>query len=119
MARCYTVWTDDEGNEYLLVGDEMLWFGTTLENLLINPNQIHYYGISINDKPFNSNELGIDVEELSILFDTTGMVVHFDSCVPTEWATTHFHVILITEDSWDPTTVDMIAVKRSQEDAEM
>ena len=30
VARCCTVWTDDEGKEYLLVGDEMLWFGTAL-----------------------------------------------------------------------------------------
>ena len=24
VARCYTVWMDDEGKDYLLVGDEML-----------------------------------------------------------------------------------------------
>ena len=54
MARCCTVCTDDEGKEYLLFGDEMLWFGTALENSLINPNQIFAYGLSINDNPFNS-----------------------------------------------------------------
>ena len=31
VARCCTLWTDDEGKEYLLVGDEMLWFRTALE----------------------------------------------------------------------------------------
>ena len=60
VARCCTEWIDDEGKEYLLVGDEMLWFGTTLENSLINPNNIRSYGLSINDDPFNANELGID-----------------------------------------------------------
>ena len=87
----------------------MLWFGTALKNSLINPNQIRAYGLSINDDPFNANELGIDAEELFILFNTTGTVVHFESNVPMEWETTHFPVILITADSWDPRTVDMSA----------
>ena len=58
VARCFTVCTDNEGKEYLLVGGEMLWFGSALENSLINTDQIHAYGISINDDPFNANELG-------------------------------------------------------------
>ena len=119
VSRCCTVWTDDEGKESLFVGAKILWFGTALENSLINPNQIRAYGLSINDKPFNANELGINAEELFITFDTIGMVVHFESRVPTEWETTHFPVILITSDSWDPTTFDMSSGKKSQEDAEM
>ena len=30
IAQCCTVWTSDDGKEYLLVGNEMLWFGNTL-----------------------------------------------------------------------------------------
>ena len=86
---------------------------------MINPNQIRAYGLSINDNPFNANELVIDMEEFFIPFDTTGTVVHFESRVPTEWETTHLPVILITADSWDTTRVDMSARKRSQEDAKM
>ena len=52
VARCCTVWTDGKGKEYLLLGDEMLWFGTALENSLINLNQIRAYGLSINDDPY-------------------------------------------------------------------
>ena len=63
----------------------MLWFGTELKPLLINLNQIRAYGLSINNEPFNANELGTDREELFVSFDTTGTVVHFKSCVPTEW----------------------------------
>ena len=62
IARFCTVWKDDEGKEYLLVGDEMLWFVTALENSLINPNHIRDCGILFNDDPFNTNELGIDAE---------------------------------------------------------
>ena len=87
----------------------MLWFVRSLEHSLINPNQIRAYGLSINDNPFNANKIGIDAEELFILFDTTGTVVNFGSRLPMEWETTHFPVILITADSWDPRTVDMSA----------
>ena len=119
MAGCCTVWTYDEGKEYLLVGDKMLWFGTALENSLSNLNHIRAYGLSINDDPFNENEIGIDAEALFIPFDTTGTVVHFESRVPTEWETTHLPVILITADSWYPITVDMSAGKQIREYAEM
>ena len=85
---------------------------------MINPNKIRAYGLSINDYPFNANELGIDTEELFILFDATGTVLHFNSRVPMEWETIHLHIILITEDSCDTTTVYMSGDKRSQEDAE-
>ena len=42
VPRSCTVWTSlDTGQEYLLVGDQMLWFGTQLDHSLINPNQIY------------------------------------------------------------------------------
>ena len=66
---------------------------------MINPNQIRAYVLSINNDPFNANELGIESEELFILFDITGMVVHFESSVLTKWETTHLPVILIMADS--------------------
>ena len=82
-----------------------------MENSLINPNQICVYGLSINGDPFNANGSGIAAKDFFIPFDTTGTVVHFESRVPTEWKTTHFPVILLTSDSWYPTTVDMSAGK--------
>jgi hypothetical protein len=46
VARCCTAWMDqtDSSMEYLLVlGDQMLWFGTQLHNSLLNPNQMRAY----------------------------------------------------------------------------
>jgi hypothetical protein len=55
VARCCTVWTDlTTSQEYLLVGDQMLFFGTLLPNSLINPNQLRAYGLEVNDDPFDS-----------------------------------------------------------------
>jgi hypothetical protein len=48
VAQCCTVWTDQHNSmEYLLVRDQMLWFGTLLPNSLINPNQLHAYGLML------------------------------------------------------------------------
>ena len=83
--------------EYLLVGNQMLWFGTLSLNSLINPNQIGAYGLTINDDPFNTTRFfGIDTDQTVISFDTTGTVVHFESRVLTEWEKTHLPIILIT-----------------------
>jgi hypothetical protein len=58
VARCCMVWTNqDDSVEYLLVGDQMLWFGTQLPHSLINPNQLRAYGIDVNDGFFGNRNL--------------------------------------------------------------
>jgi Reverse transcriptase (RNA-dependent DNA polymerase) len=120
VARCCTVWTNQEdGNEHLLVGDQMLWFGTSLPNSLINPNQLRAYGHDINDDPFNSTrDFGIDTDNVFIPFDTTGTVVHFESRVPTEWEKTHLPVILLTGEQWNPME-EVLRPWESRENKEM
>jgi hypothetical protein len=97
VARWCTVWTDQtDSMEYLLVGDQMLWFGTLLPNSLINPNQLWAYGLPFNDDPFDTHRFfGINSDHTVIPFDTTGTVVHFKSRVPTEWEKTHLPIILL------------------------
>jgi Reverse transcriptase (RNA-dependent DNA polymerase) len=105
LGRCGTVWTDPKTTqEYLLVGDQMLWFGTLLANSLLNPNQIRAYGIDVYDDPFDSTAgFGIASEVVFIPFHTTGTIIHFESRVPTEWEKNHLPVILLTSDTWNPT----------------
>jgi hypothetical protein len=120
VARCCTVWTSqDSGREYLLVGDQMLWFGTQMDHSLINPNQIREYGTPVYDDPFNASEFGIDAHEAFIPFDTTGTIVHFESRVPTDWERDHLPVILLTGERWDPVEVQLGPNGRSREQAEM
>jgi hypothetical protein len=92
--------------EYLLVGYQMLWFGTLLPNPpLLNPNQMRAYGIRVHDDPFETNRtFGIDSDQAFIPFDTTGTVVHFESSlVPTEWETMHLPTLLLsTSEDWNP-----------------
>jgi hypothetical protein len=59
VARCGTVSTSpNTGIEYLLVGDQMLWFRSQMDHSLINPNQIHEYGILVYDTPFSQSQFG-------------------------------------------------------------
>ena len=121
VARCCTVWTDQtDSMEYLLVGDQMLWFGTLLPNSLINPNQIRAYGLPVNDDPFDSTRsFGIDTDHGIIPFDTTGTVVYFETRVPNEWEKTHLPIILLTSDEWNPNLEVLRPGSPSRESMEM
>jgi hypothetical protein len=98
IARCCTVWTNQEDSvEYLLVGNQMLWFGTQLPHYFINPNQPRAYGIDVDDDPFDSTRhFGIKSEQALISFDTKGTIVHFEPRTPTEWEKTHLPVIYLS-----------------------
>jgi hypothetical protein len=121
VARCCTVWTKQEHSvEYLLVGNQMLWFGTLLPHFLINPNQLRAYGINVNDDPFDSTHyFGIGSKQALIPFDTTRTIVHFESRTPTEWEKTHLPVIIITSDVWNPTEEVLRPERQSRESIKM
>ena len=108
VGRCCTVWTcNDTGREILLVTDQMLWFGSQMEHSLINLNQICEYCLPVFDIPFDTDGYGIDGDDIFIPFDTTGMVVYFESCVLTEWEEKHLPILLLTGDTWDPTDIQL------------
>ena len=80
LARCATVWTNiTTMQEYLLVCNQMLWFGNQLAHFLINPNHIQAYGILAYDDPYSPNDFGISSNTVFIPFDTMGTIVHFHS----------------------------------------
>ena len=121
VARCCTVWTDPSTSlEYLLVADQMLWFGTMMDHSLLNPNQIRAYNIPVNDNPYTSpNEFGIKADDAFIPFRTMGTTVYFNSRTLTEWEERNLPVILLTGDTWDPVNVDLGVGSRTREQAEM
>ena len=82
----------------------MLWFGTFLPHSLLNPNQVHAYGLNVIDDPLSDDEFFIDGHDAFIPFDTMGTIVHFDPRVPTAWEKMHLPIICIKDDTWDPTS---------------
>ena len=59
-----TVWMDPTRlREYLIVGDQFLWFGTIINHYLINKNQARVFNIPVHDNPFDATFFGIEVSE--------------------------------------------------------
>jgi hypothetical protein len=119
VARCGTVWTSpDTGHEYLLVGDQMLWFRSQMDHSPIYPNQIREYGLPVYNDPFSKQQFGIDGNEAFIPFNTTGTIVYFETRVPMDWETRNLPIIMLTGEEWDPVNVGL-GTGQSREQAEM
>ena len=54
IARVATAYCDGSGITYILVINEALFFGTSMDHSLINPNQICHNGIPVSDNPYDS-----------------------------------------------------------------
>ena len=124
IVTACTVWTDsNSGKEYLLVGDQFLWFGTTLHHSLLNPNQIRANFHKVQDNPFEP-DTGISAVtnhnvDVFIPFDATGTIISFESRVPTEKEKQTLPIIHLTADQWDPENVTLSKVSRSIEENEI
>ena len=103
VARCGTVWMSPHtGNEYLLVGNQFLYFGMMLPHSLLNPNQIQACNIEVNGNPFDKTDpIGMDCDNIYVPFDTKGTLVYFESRVLTDWEIKHLPHIHITGNRWN------------------
>ena len=71
IATCLTAYTDDYRRTWILVIYKVLWFGSSMDHSLVNPNQIRMTGTPVSDDPFDSTQaLGIKHEDTFIPFQT-------------------------------------------------
>ena len=85
VATCLTVYTDEYGRTLILIFHEVLWFGSSMDHSLVNPNQIRINGTPVLDYPFNNNRwFGIHHEDVFVSFTTDGNTVYFNTRVPTD-----------------------------------
>jgi hypothetical protein len=96
----------------------MLWFGSQMDHSLINPNQIHEYGIPVYDNPFSQSQFCINCNDDFIPFNTMGTIVYFKTCVPTDWETRNLPINMLSGEDWDPMNVGL-GNGQSSEQAEM
>ena len=84
VAQVATAYVHPDTNEtFILIVNEALYFGSTMDHSLINPNQIRAFGIALSDDPYDkSRPFGIDHEDVFIPFSTQGSTVFFDTFVP-------------------------------------
>jgi hypothetical protein len=110
VATAATAYTTKDGTTYILIVNEALYFGGSLDHSLINPNQIRHYGIPVSDDPYDSGRpFGMDHNELFLPFETSGSAVHFISHVPSESEMQSCPKIVLTDGviEWDPKNVEM------------
>ena len=81
-----TVWMDSTMlREYLIIGDQFLWFGTMMNHSIINPNKIRELNIPVQDNNFYATVFGIEAEKAIKPLTYKGTVIRFESRVPTAW----------------------------------
>ncbi len=74
------------GDTFILVFNRTLYYGTKLDHSLINPNQVHAYGIPFwdNDPHDLDQRLSIDINDsLHIPLQSMGTKLNFRTRVPT------------------------------------
>ena len=63
-----TLWmSPHDGDEFILIFNEALWMGDTLQHTLVNPNQLRAYGTTVQDNPFSSTPLKFEPPTGAIL----------------------------------------------------
>ena len=103
---------------YILVFNEILYYGTALDHSLINPNQVRHYGIGYWDNPFDPDHgLQIDIcDDIVIPLQRQGTVIGFETRVPTDnELNTCEHIYMTSAQPWDPQQVQLKSVETEPE----
>ena len=76
VTQVATVYTDGNEATYILIINEALYFGSSMDHSLINPNQIRNFGIPVFNNPYDEGrDLGINHQSLFVPFRTQGSTV--------------------------------------------
>ena len=104
-----TTWqSEDTAQTYILVMNEALWMGDSMECTLINPNQLRHYGMHIQDDPSSVKLLSMISEdtEFAMALKRQGTILYFDTHTPTQKEfETYPHIVISSEVSWNPMKV--------------
>ena len=98
----------DTRQTYILVLNECLWMGDTMNHSLINQNQLRNFGTTVHDNPFSSTDIAIisNDHEYSIPLQVEGTIVYLDTHTPTVDELENCpRIVLSSSSPWDPKTV--------------
>jgi hypothetical protein len=104
-----TVYDDPTTNKsILLIIHEGLYFGTTLDHSLLNPNQLRHFGHTYQDNPYSTAPLGITTDDLFLPLHSSGTKIQFATRCPTDVEIRTLPSIELTSDhDWRPDTVTL------------
>ena len=120
IVHAATAWQSPEtGQTYILVFNEALWMGKTMDHSLINPNQLRHYGTTVNDNPMSKQPLSIitDGAEFSMELSMAGTIVFAEthSPSPNELETCP-HITLSSPHPWNPHNISFPSCRRTLEE---
>ena len=85
IQRVATVIRDEHGHVQILIVNQELYYGASLDHSVINPNQTRHFGIPVSDNPYDSErDFGINHDDQFIPFKSEGSTVFFKYFVPTD-----------------------------------
>ena len=109
IVTAATAWQSPHtGQTYILVLNEALWMGDTMETSLINPNQLRHYGVKVQDDPTSEMPLSIITEDKSFCLELSmnGTIVGMPTHTPTSSELQSCqHINLSSPHSWNPLSV--------------
>ena len=103
-----TLWTSPhDGDEYILIFNEALWMGDTLQHTLVNPNQLRAYGTTVQDNPFSPLPLSFDPTNGPVIpLTMMGTIIYCTTRAPSVHELSSLpHIILSSSATWDPHNV--------------
>jgi hypothetical protein len=113
IATVATAWSDRmTGQCYVLIMNEVLYFGNDLDHSLINPNQICHNGFEVFDNPSKTDQawqMGIVLDEHNCIpFLSTGTTIYFRTHYPSNYEMeTLPHIVLTSDMPWEPSEIAM------------
>ncbi len=116
IVTAATAYTDQEtGKVFIIVINKALWFGDSLSNSLINPNQLQFAGVHVQGNPFDSAPLAIATNYLTIPLLTQGTNIYFTTTAPSQQELDkypHVHLTLDTDGIRIPFACRQLGPKR-------
>mgnify|MGYP003326537431 FL=1 len=114
IVTAATAYTDNEGQTFILIIHEALFYGDKMNHSLLNPNQIRNNSINYWDNPYDKERpLAIEIPHVtSIPLQTKGTKIYFQSRTPTEnELSSCAHIELTSPREWNPQEVTMAQIE--------
>ena len=121
IVAAATAWQSPHtGQVYILILNEALWMGESMNTTLINPNQLRHFGTRVQDNPTSDMPLSIITEDetFSMELQMSGTIVSVNTYTPSQKELeTCPHVQLSSPHPWDPHKVTFPKARYTMRDA--
>lgn len=98
----------ETGETVILIINQALYFGKHLSHVLLNPNQMRYNNVIVDDIPkhlssMSTHSITVTEENVTIPLQLNGIISYFDARTPTtEEIENCPHIILTSDEEWNP-----------------